>query len=669
VDAAVVGQMAELLIDPNPAMCDVACQLLSRLLYYIKIRTLTPSREALAEYRKKQPLSHVQAQALPVAPGWFEERIQRCREPLTTESKLDESALQDGWLIPGGETIYFKCRTGPALVWEEGSQDAIEALREYVTSKEWWLTFVQRNAEDKEKTGISLMRVLLCKGLTEIYGPIITEALTYAVEQIIEEDASDRANHRAAAEIIIGHMRGIKTWKLEEQAVAWSWFKTFLPPLFKSLSNESADVWTSSLTVMMGNRDPRRNMPVIDFVLEQLRSDFGSDDEQSVWEQSKAHFMTTSLLYALGSKSYAWADELTEAILPKMQAKYAAVTQIVGVSLADVDMLRSAPRLRGVTDLLEACEDGFGTLIKMKDHLRARLQGLFDQWELLLPERTPPVHGTLSAADRLGFAILSWATKIMNDHRNTELPDVLLDFGPQIRKLFELRDNRELSASAISVILRVSQPLHSSDEMLDRHFRRLIELHRSADSWQTRVAILTVINVTFLRSTFLCSPEISELVLDTTVQSLQDEHVDVRSGAARDLTLLVMQHHRSSIPRLIKLFVQQTQTTVLPHKSDAGYGEAMRKLHGALLGAGALVSAFPTSVPDWMGNLIVQTLASHDEDPAPIGPSVRRVAAQFKETHEMYREGSWDEHVTHFTEDELAVLHDWTLGRAADYIA
>ncbi|KAK0530814.1 Proteasome activator BLM10 [Tilletia horrida] len=667
VQADIATEMARFCTDPNPELRALASQLLSRLLYYVKIRTLAPSTAALAEYRKQQPLAHAEVRALPVAAEAIEERLQSFRGELGVESKLEESSLQDVWLVPEQRSVFFRVRTGPALEWDETSRDAVEGLREIVTSEEWWTLFLQRNAEDKEKTSMSSLRISLCKALAEIYGTAVTGPLTKAVEAVIAEDASDRANHRAAGEAIVGLLRGIKNWKLEEQVEAHAWFRTFAPPLFKTLSSECADVWRMSLSMIIGNRDPRRNRFIIDFVLEQLKA-LSRSDEESAWEQNKAHYMTSGMLYALGGKSHAWVPDLNAAVQPKLQADYVAVASTVGKTLAEADMVLAAPKFSGVQALLEASDSGFGTLIDIKARLRSRLEDMFAQLETLLPSRTPPAHGTMSPADRLAFAIISWASKILDDHRHADLQSVLLDFAPHFQRLFELRDNRELSGAALGMIVRVSQPPHIG-ESLDVGVERLIEVYSSAESWQTRIGLLAVLNMAFLRHAFLCSVKVAERVLDTTVKALQDDHVDVRTAAGRELTLLVMQHHREAIPRLIKLFERQTNETLLPHKSDPRYGEALRKLHGALLGAGALVSAFPTSVPDWMGGLIVNTLALHDEDPAPIGPAVRKVATQFKETHEMYREGAWDEHATHFSEDELAVVHDWTLGRAADYIA
>ncbi|CAD6903121.1 unnamed protein product [Tilletia controversa] len=668
VEPEIITRMAHFSTDPSPEMRSLSNELFGRLLYYIKIRTLAPSKDVLAEYRKKQPLSRSERLQRPVSKEWQATRQASFRGELKEDARLDETALQDAWLLPDEKMVYFKLRTGPPVEWEEASRPALDALRETVTSLEWWSAWISRNAEEKEKTSMVQAQITLSKGLIEIFGPAIVKPLTSAVEEVIKEDPSDRANHRAAAEAVVGLMRGIKNWTLDEQRLVHAWFSSFAAPLFKTLSSECADIWKTSLTMILGNRDPRRNQFLIDFILEQLKGDQATWDDQSAWEQSKAYWMLGSLLYALGGKSFAWLPDLSEAILPKMQSDYVAVTQIVGRSLAVVDLALCAPKFSGVEEFLQKSEVGFGTLIQAKDHFRAQMQTMFARLEELLPHRTPPAQGRMSKADRLAFSIFSWAGKILENHLDTDFSDVLLEFAPQLKKIHELRDNRQLSGTAVGMIWRALQPINLTIGP-DERFDRMVKLYTSTDSYQTRMAILGMLNAAFLMQAFVCTPQTAERVLETTVQALQDDHVDVRAIAAKELTWLVMQYHRDNIPSLIKLFVQQTQETVLPHKSDPGYGEALKKLHGALLGAGALVLAFPTSVPDWMGKLITSTLAHHDEDPAPIGPSVRRVATSFKETHEMHREGAWDEHATHFTPEELEVVSDWTLGRAADYIA
>lgn len=90
----------------------------------------------------------------------------------------------------------------------------------------------------------------------------------------------------------------------------------------------------------------------------------------------------------------------------------------------------------------------------------------------------------------------------------------------------------------------------------------------------------------------------------------------------------------------------------LPSRDSPAYHEVLRKLHGALIGICALVDAFPYTIEPWMPELLTKVLAEHVYDPPPLAGTVRKCASDFRKSHI----DTWQEDITHFTEEELSTL-------------
>lgn len=104
--------------------------------------------------------------------------------------------------------------------------------------------------------------------------------------------------------------------------------------------------------------------------------------------------------------------------------------------------------------------------------------------------------------------------------------------------------------------------------------------------------------------------------MDVLLECLKDENVEVREMAARTLAGVIRCSQRQSIlplrvgtlgfvetrcfiPNFLDeqdLFVTQAKHTRLPPRSSPQYADALRTLHGSILGIVALIDAYPYSV-------------------------------------------------------------------------
>jgi proteasome activator subunit 4 len=80
--------------------------------------------------------------------------------------------------------------------------------------------------------------------------------------------------------------------------------------------------------------------------------------------------------------------------------------------------------------------------------------------------------------------------------------------------------------------------------------------------------------------------------------------------------------------------------------------------HSTVLGASALILAWPYEVPNWLPELLVAMLSKFSTSRAPASTTVKDMLAQFRKTHQ----DTWVEDQKKFTSDQLQDLHDFQVG-------
>merc|ERR1719481_597357 len=184
-------------------------------------------------------------------------------------------------------------------------------------------------------------------------------------------------------------------------------------------------------------------------------------------------------------------------------------------------------------------------------------------------------------------------------------------------------------------------------------------------SWRAKTAMLEFLQVCVFTNlgSFLSLSEQARTVLNIVTKLLKDERVEVREKASSVLGGLL---HCCFVP---SLQVQEradnfksAASKKLPKKPKASESQeafqsrhvsAVLARHSAILGLAAFVHASPYDIPSTLPPLLM-VLSEHLHDPAPIPATVKKLFQEFKRTHQ----DNWEEHKSHFTEDELTVLTD-----------
>ena len=655
--------LTEQMISENPKMRYCAQAAVTKILYYIKLRTLAPTDEDLLLGQSKNPLKHSEKLPTPVSSEWTQQYLASFAEPLTPSSKLRDKPSQ-GWLVWGEEEDFYNPppADGTVFNWDDKSQSAIAAIRAKLTQESWWQSFCRHLSQEKDRDYPGNDSVTLLKSIFQIFGVELLPFIQSTTEQFIAE--KDRHRHRAASELVCGVFRGSKHWNLKDQATLWTWLETLLPKIFEGCTPDSQPAWQSCIEYMLASRDPRRALPLVRYIVQAARDNIGKDNNTaSPWEQAKAQNLLRGALISMNLQFAPFgADEFIRIYSENFDNHFQEVRSVISESLADLELLQVNPSFGSVELMLDACSTGSGSLLSRPELYSGRLEQLSQQLMQWRKERKPTAEGT-SQYDRAAMTALLWISTTMGDHRNSALAGEVIKYIPDIFAMLELHDNRELSVLARAVLTKISTYPFTSD-YAGRLIDTLLQVTRSStDSWRARLDSLPVLQVMYFQNLFYLDEKLVHSIVELLLELLSDKHLEVREMAATTLSGIVRCSQRRLIKTLKNRFTKTVSTTKVPRRGEADYDQQLLRLHSGILGASALLAAFPYEVPDWMPSLIVETVAQHTDDPVPISTTVRKCAADFKRTHQ----DTWSEDQHKFG-DLLAEVNDFTLGRS-DYFA
>jgi proteasome activator subunit 4 len=660
LNADVARYLARQASSENPTMRRVAQNGVTKVLYFAKIRTLClTNEELLLSSAKVHPLKRKQDLPERLTDEWKRGRLEIYSDPaLNSKTKLQDKSAS-GWLVWGTEETFYQVPPESGNVFDWSDKATLQGLAEELNAQQW-SKMMMHFSQEKDRDYLSAETTNLIKSIFQVYGIDQLQHIKATVEAYIGE--RDRHKHRAAAEVIAGLYRGSKHWNMHDQRIMWEWLGGLLPKILSECTPDSQPTWQLAVEYMLQQRDPRRATILIDYVVKTASESLAST--QSPWEQAKSQNLLRGVLLALGSKFEAWSPPLIEMYFANFDHDFAEVRNVISESVADLELLQVAPSFSSVSALLESSRQvKTGSLLASNpEQYQKRLDTLAIDLIRYKSERIPKSQGT-SKYDLVSMTALLWISTTMGDHRNTLLSSKVIDFIPTIFESFELHDNTELSAIARAVLTKLSVYQFEQKDV-----KRLVKtllgvIENSKDSWRSRLDALPVLQVVYFQNLFYLDSELIEDIIESLLKLLQDTHLEVREMASTTLSGLV----RCSQRRLIKSLLPRFTTTIqkynrLPKRDSPKYSSALLDLHASILGATALLAAFPYDVLDWMPDLIC-IVSRHNDSPVPVSTTVKKMASEFKRTHK----DTWQENVQAFNSEQLMEYHEW--GGRTDYYA
>ncbi|KAL7421289.1 Proteasome activator BLM10 [Cryptotrichosporon argae] len=612
--------------------------------------------------------------------------LQEPNDPFTSEIKLDNpdaeftnrylagfrseadettplyDRLESGWLAWGTklETARFSDWDEEALVVEPDSRPAVELIDADISDDAWWRQLAEYWQQEETRTYPSANHIDLVLSLAQVFGrPILDRVKPIIAAYLAEMEATkvyDRHKTRAMWEFLSGLLRGSTEWPGKHRVAFWDWLTPLLPELFRNIRQDTTKSWDISVEYILHEQDPRRFKPLVDFMLTTaLAADFHGG---SAFDLGRRVQLVRSLLRCLQWRFTAWSDDFVQLYFSALDCPYADVRLLVGSVLNALDQLKWNTSYPNAAQLVADFIDDDGT---SKDimHIRqpafaSQLSETMTRLTELRKERPNGPKAAMSAHDTTAVTLMHWlGTELADVHAVATIPYVV----PILREIFELRemnDNIELQ-SVTGRLLAWITSITPAVQLVEPLIGTLVDILQHSTSWRTKMHCMPVLSLCYFRSLSLISEPCKAKCLDIISGCLRDSNQEVREMASVTLGGFLRCSQRSMVVVLKDRFTRQLDNIKLPKRTKTRgqvspeYQEKLVELHAAVLGAAAIVEAFPYTVPKFIPPLLADTLAPRVSEPMPISATIRSCIASFKRTHEKYQE--------RMSEDQLSSMN------------
>ncbi|WVR08974.1 hypothetical protein IAU60_006033 [Kwoniella sp. DSM 27419] len=650
--------------NPHPRIRDYGTVGTTRLLFHIALRSLCQGSDELLFLEEPIDIFTKEIELSDTSSDFTQKYLASFREPLPEDES--KAILQDrqetGWLAWGKKLEVTRLSGWDEQSWhvEEPSKAGANLLHGLIEEAGWWQKIADHWAQESERNYPSATHIDFVLALTQLYGLEIFHATKLIIEAYLAEmektKVYDRHKMRAMWEFLAGLLRGSAEWPGKDRKEFWAWFDAKLPELFANIRHDTTKCWDISVEYVLCDQDPRRFKPLVDFcITTALNADFQSG---SAFELARRVQLVRSVIRCLQWRFNAWADDFVKLYFQSISCPYAEVRGLISSVLNAIDQLKfypSYPSAAALTkDVLDDPTDENDLMRIRTGAFMPQLQKIVDSLPDWKADRPHGPKAVLSTHDTAAVTVLSWLSVELADVHAVATIPYIIPILPAIFELRELNDNTDLQKTA-GLLLAVITSITPALELIEPLMDALISILQNSTSWRTKMHSMPVLSLVYFRNLSLLSEPCKARCLDVVSACLRDQNTEVREMASVTLSGFLRCSQRSMVVVLKDRFAREIKATALPKRRDAPgqinpeYQAKLVELHGAVLGATALVEAFPYTVPKFMPKLLADVLAPRVSDPAPISTTIRSCVASFKRTHEKYQDK--------FTEDELSAMN------------
>ncbi|KAJ6574754.1 hypothetical protein B0H19DRAFT_932973 [Mycena capillaripes] len=651
VPSGVAQFFLEHVISPQPTIRVSAQLAIIKLTSHIKMRTYAKSPEELWLDEYSNPLEKVVHVTDPSA------FLQSFENPVdATEEAAYVDKINTGFLLWSPSLKGYAPVMGDTspVVWEEPSQPSLQALRERMLEDEYFQKLAALWSQESGKSGgnVDLRgdNVAFIKTLAKMFEHEVLDDILQTIDPLLSDP--DKFKQRAGGERKVNLIIGSKHWPEPLRDKLWTWSISRLDSVFPQIKPDTFPFWQSAVSTQIQDRDPRRNQPLIDWILA-LPLDFTGD---SAFAMSKSLYMFGLLADGLGVRFRPRADKSISLLFDNANNGYNEIRAHVSAYLHIIIRDQWAPTYPSLEALLSACQNSADPLSLRVAKYNGRVNEILSQLPKLKEERLPPPRVSQSEYDKIGLTLLQWIwISAYSSHASLIFP-YAVPMMPEILRMSELNDSSDLQVYS-SAVLYVLSAVAVPDVYVQDILENFVSAIKSSTSWRIRLHALPALVVFFYRNLLSISAEGVTKVMDVLLDCLADENVEVRQMASKVLSGVVRCSQRQSIVPLKNRFLALARKITLPARRDPTYAESLRSLHSGILGLCALIESFPYSVEPWMPAL-TEVLAAHATDPPPISTTIRNCASEFKKTHQ----DTWHKDQLLFDEDQLQSLSTMLVG-------
>ncbi|XP_053680435.1 proteasome activator complex subunit 4B-like [Anopheles nili] len=536
--------------------------------------------------------------------------------------------------------------------------------------------------EKKGRDEFSSSRMVLIKMLMKLFGDQLLGRFMCHLRRLIE-DKSTETNHRCAAEVMTGIMRGAKHWPYDKTRDLYAQMVPLIKLAMKNVTVDTDRYWGICFATSAQSMDPSKQHWMHEALLEDPLKDTSS-------------FSDCNRLYCLQGafNQHVWrmasiAHRLLDYLKPNLDHPFQNLRVRIGNTLINIfegDLRFEGYEHRAIfprrSDMIACIMPKLAILLKKDpeppkpktDSSKSTTE------EMMVDDGSDATHDAASKdasedteyvkAVRLFKTVAHWITYTLNRYSNGNEKEYF-ELLPIACRLERSEQDQELSDICTLLLAFISSAL-TLPSCMDVALAKIDEVSMMP-FWSARRAVIDVLQVQvfYNMAIILSRPEWKAKVQEIVLRLLEDSVVEVREKAAEVLCGLVHCSFLTATDELLELFKRKCRTKMIRTKrvrvatqscssevarNESAEANAVLARHTGVLGLCAFISAYPYEVPEFVPN-VFEHLGAHMNDPQPIPATIRKTMGDFKRTHH----DNWEVHQLKFTEDQLAVLSDLTI--------
>jgi proteasome activator subunit 4 len=636
-------------VDDHPGLRASYTESLSRIFSLIETRAVYGHSVERYVREEENPVNRVDVTVRSSEPNWTEKFLASFANPEIPEYFVDRDF--PGWLAWGKTFRAISARPVDFDDFDDLEMSVRNRIGQLLT-REWYQKFFEYMKQEPRDSSADRFRVHHTALLIQAFDLTLSGLTSATYDEVKQEisatfgDGTDKHQHRATAEILAALLICTVDRRLELRNEVWSYGVPIMLKVFSDgLTPENITYWMTSLHMVISGRDPRQAREIFDY-LASFRLDMSSN--AAFKESSKIQLLE----FAVQDAGWHFRSDqpILEDFLAHVDHPYKAVREAIGRTIASIYRTRYYEAFKDVKTLLEANKAASSIGIKPyipTNDFSATLKEVFDRLEVWRGERTPGQQ-TPSSYTSGSKTVLLWLDTTLQSYECTQLLDFFPDvFMEQLLHMMDVKEDPELQRLAYLVYRHLPNiPFRAGED--GEFISALIRIGKVSTSWHQRLRTLINMQVIYFRRIFLIRPEQQQALFDAVADMLEDSQHEVRSGAATTLSGMIrcspVSLRNNVLSSLKKKFTEALRKNPMPKKTPGtntpvSNNQQIIRRHAAVLGLGALVTAFPyvTPPPEWMPEILALLASRAANDAGAIGKTVKTILADFKKT----RQDTW----------------------------
>ncbi|CAL3969190.1 unnamed protein product [Diplocarpon coronariae] len=651
-------------VDDHPGLRASYTEIFTRIFDTLETRAIYGHTIEKYVREEENSINRVDIPVQKTNPNWTQEFL----DAFESTRRPDYFVERDfpGWLA-WGESF----RAARSLPLDFTDYDELEtSVRKQIGSLltiDWYKRYFAHMKQEPRDASSDRFRVHNAAILIATFDLTLSGLTVATLDEIKEEikdvfgDGSDKHQHRATAEIVAALLICVIERPIELRDGIWDYGVPIMLQVFKDgLTPENISYWMTCLHMIIGGRDPRQAREIID-TLTTFRLDMSSN---AAFKESSQIQLLEFVIQDAGWHFRA-EKPILEDFLAHIDHPYKAVREAIGRTISSIYRTRYYEAFPDVKTLLH--ENKASSSIGIKPYtpsaqFAASLKDVFTRLEIWRGQRTPGQQ-TPSSYTSGSKTVLLWLDTTLQSHECTQLLDFFPDvFMEQLLHMMDVKEDPELQRLAYQVYRHLPNiPFRAGED--GEFISALIRIGKVSTSWHQRLRALINMQVIYFRRIFLIRPQQQQALFEAVAEMLEDTQTEVRSGAATTLSGMIccspVALRNNILSSLQGRFTEALRRNPMPKRVPGTSTPINNNLqvirrHAAVLGLGALVTAFPytTPPPEWMPEVLALLASKASNDAGAIGMTVKSILADFKKT----RQDTWVTDQKYFTPEQLEDL-------------